>query len=548
MRIEDLRASLFLGLALPMTAVAFAPAAPGAALPPLPRGAPGIELPTPIPAAAARLAALEAAPLLELDADTGALMTLGGALAPAGSGAATDRAESFLVEVLGLPAGDRAPESLVVVRVMDSPGATHVTFQHRLDGVPVRGEEVAVHLGRDGSVHGVTGSFHPAPRSGCEPSLDAATAIGRAGEALGVRAQGAPATAIRLWVPHDGELVPSWEVQVTATDPLGDFVVLVDARDGAILGGEDRLVFARHGPRPRAPGEGNVYPRHPLAGEPQVLPLSHLDPSGDGLKGEFAAVANEDAPAAQAPDLRFDYEPADTHFDEVMVYHHMNRMHDYFAGMGYDRRNHPIPTTVHYGDGYDNAFFSPFRDVMAFGDGSSLNDLAQEDDVIYHEYTHATVQKVVLLFGYEAGGMNEGYADYFAASVTDDPRIGVWVMAKEGKPYLRTLENDTHYPEDMSNEPHQDGQVWAATLWDLRQELGAALTDRLVYSSWYYIGFPPSFRAGLAALMMADLNLAQGAHSEVIERVFDARGIRLADPPARVRRRWWHGRTRPEAR
>ena len=38
-------------------------------------------------------------------------------------------------------------------------------------------------------------------------------------------------------------------------------------------------------------------------------------------------------------------------------------------------------------------------------------------------------------------------------------------VCKNGRPYLRHLVNNLHYPEDIQGEVHADGKIWGAVLW-----------------------------------------------------------------------------------
>ncbi|MDD2999478.1 MAG: M36 family metallopeptidase, partial [Candidatus Riflebacteria bacterium] len=126
----------------------------------------------------------------------------------------------------------------------------------------------------------------------------------------------------------------------------------------------------------------------------------------------------------------------------------------------------------------------------------------------------------------ESGAINEGQADYFACTVTDDPLLGEWAVAKMGKPYLRILENDLHYPQDIQGEVHADGKIWGAVLWDIRKALGKDVSDMLIYKSHFYLnGSRPKFIDAYNALVTADKNVFEGKHLAELEAVFAKRGI-----------------------
>jgi hypothetical protein len=101
------------------------------------------------------------------------------------------------------------------------------------------------------------------------------------------------------------------------------------------------------------------------------------------------------------------------------------------------------------------------------------------------------------------------------------------------------------YDSRPGADPHANGTIWAAALWDLRSRLGATegalVTDLLVVKALLLLGrlAPPSgpsgraalqrvrssFAAGLAALLHADELLSAGRHQGTLLSVFAARGI-----------------------
>lgn len=90
-------------------------------------------------------------------------------------------------------------------------------------------------------------------------------------------------------------------------------------------------------------------------------------------------------------------------------------------------------------------------------------------------------------------------------------------------------------------DPHPNGTIWAAALWDLRTWLGAQITDVLVIKALLLIGrlsepgrektvtavrhLRETYAAGLAAVLEADEELNSGRNRETILRSFGRRGI-----------------------
>jgi len=229
-----------------------------------------------------------------------------------------------------------------------------------------------------------------------------------------------------------------------------------------------------------------------------------------------------------SPSWIWDYMSTDSHFDELNVFYHINLVHDYFKNvLGLSVTDFPICTVVHYGEKYSNAFYDSTIKIIAFGDGDGVYflDFASASDVIYHEYTHAVQENIFpgLYFG-QSGAMMEAWADYFAASITDDPRIGEWVFTQG---YLRQLNNNYKYPDNYVNEVHYDGQIYAGALWDIRTILGKEIADKIVADSLFFQ--PDSFEYGLEVMLLSDdddTDLSNGTpHKTVIETAFAKHGI-----------------------
>lgn len=497
-------------------------------LSPIPVSAPGIELPSDHAGVRTLVTALtkSADTHVRVNASSGGFETLLGELAPARAGQPEMAARAFVVERLGLPlaggAGKLAADghALVADRTLEFAGGHHVTYRHEVAGIPVRGEEVAVHLSSDNRVIGVTGSYHEAPAADAQPAISAADATLRAMSHLGVRTVRAAARSHTVWVPVQGKLVLAHAVEIPSAAPLGDFEVAVDATSGAIIGGENQLSHAT--------AEAKVFAHSPLDVTMDRVDLINLT-AKNKLKGPYVEVLNEDSAIADSPNGQFFYDKDDTHYAEVAVYHNLSKVHRYFKQFGYTGRDKVTKATVHYGDDYDNAFFSPMTDALAFGDGKKLNNLCVEDNVAFHEFGHAVHRTITAMGGSEGGAMNEAFADYFACAMNNNPLMGVWVMKKLNRPFMRNLENNRHYPEDIQGEVHRDGEIWGGATWDVRKALGGPIADKLFFKSLYFLGSRPTFAKGLEAAIAADKELFNGQHVATITELMNKRGIKAGN-------------------
>ncbi len=78
----------------------------------------------------------------------------------------------------------------------------------------------------------------------------------------------------------------------------------------------------------------------------------------------------------------------------------------------------PLDATVHFGEGYDNAFWNGEQMVFGDGDGKVFLDFTIPVDVIGHELTHGVTQHTANLeyFG-QSGALNESVSDVFGSLI-----------------------------------------------------------------------------------------------------------------------------------
>jgi hypothetical protein len=129
--------------------------------------------------------------------------------------------------------------------------------------------------------------------------------------------------------------------------------------------------------------------------------------------------------------------------------------------------------------------------------------------------------------------MGEGWSDYWAATFYGNGVIGEFVTNNLTNGIRRAAytvpANPVHdsYADIGTGgfQVHRDGEVWAATLWDLRQTLGAAIADRLVLQGMKFTPCSPSFLNARDGILTADQNLNGGANRCAIWQVFARHGM-----------------------
>jgi Zn-dependent metalloprotease len=134
---------------------------------------------------------------------------------------------------------------------------------------------------------------------------------------------------------------------------------------------------------------------------------------GENLPGNLARSENEGPTGDQAIDEAYDG-----------AGHTYDLYYDIFGRNSVDGNGMHLVSTVHYGQGYDNAFWN--GEQMVYGDGDEdlpeaerlFNRFTKSIDIIGHELTHGVTQFEARLAYYgQSGALNESFSDVFGSLV-----------------------------------------------------------------------------------------------------------------------------------
>ena len=82
----------------------------------------------------------------------------------------------------------------------------------------------------------------------------------------------------------------------------------------------------------------------------------------------------------------------------------------------YDGAGATVSATVHFGQGYDNAFWDGTQLVFGDGDGRVFDRFTKPVDVLAHELTHAVTEHTAgFVYQGQSGALNESMSDVFAS-------------------------------------------------------------------------------------------------------------------------------------
>jgi hypothetical protein len=267
-----------------------------------------------------------------------------------------------------------------------------------------------------------------------------------------------------------------------------------------------------------------------LAGAYHDVVLTNLDGSGF-LVGNWAQVVSETGDPAHSPTNDFRYHRDDDRFEQVMAYYWVTEAQKYIQSLGFGSTRRPInmkSQRIRINQwGLDNSFATDKKDELRFGKGGV--DDAEDAEVVLHEYGHAMHFSQGFVFGSaEAAAISEGFSDYWAVTVgnlvapTPDPAcVADWdsVSYTSTAPHcLRRVDRNLHYPEDLTDRIHFNGQIWSRALWDIRQAVGRIKADTLILQAQF--DFPGT--------TMRDLATATVATAQALYGPDDARKVRTA--------------------
>ncbi len=200
------------------------------------------------------------------------------------------------------------------------------------------------------------------------------------------------------------------------------------------------------------------------------------------------------------------------------------------------------------------------------GDPYAPTNIGDQADTVYHEYAHGLSNRLVVdahgnstLGTVQAGAMGEGWSDWYAMDylvaegfqkdLPDLADVKLFVHSGLGADIDRTSPIDCKkkstatacdgglsghrggytYADygDVVGQPevHGDGEIWAQTLWDLRDALGSPTSRSLITRAMELAPANPSFLDMRNAILVADTAVFVGAHRATIWSVFAKRGM-----------------------
>ena len=255
------------------------------------------------------------------------------------------------------------------------------------------------------------------------------------------------------------------------------------------------------------------------------------------LENKHIKITNQSSPdilptTKENADFRFNR--SQIGFEEVHALYHITNFAQYLKDtLGFNALlNEQIYVDVYALNGKDNSEFinSTVPPRINFGQGGI--DDAEDPDILIHEYAHAVSNAAApgSLEGYERKALDEGISDYWAAvyskklNAFNYKKIFNWDGHNEFWEG-RSLENDRKYSDGLNGNKYVDGELFGATLLDIRSLINDTVCDKLIMQS-NYSWFPNmSFPQAAEQIIKADSILYAGYHANLLFTIFYNRGF-----------------------
>ncbi len=438
---------------------------------------------------------------------------------------------------------------LRLTNIQSSLTGRHARFHQYYNGIEVYRAAISVHTNHAGEIRVIHSNYFPQINISTMASLSPEQAISIATAESGVYDSRKPPGANLVVFPNRGAgrigdyadaYRLAYRVILHSRQPLASWEYIIDANTGEPLNRRDLLRYADGRGRVFNPNpvvalkdltlmdQGDAADAIPEAAYTDVI-LPELDASGF-LDGPYVSTKLTEN-RANEPTLEFNYFRDNPRFEEVMVYYHVDAVGRYLKGLGFDFvDNWQIPANVHFGM-TRAAFYDDSDGSINFGDAGV--DVAEDAEVIIHEYGHAILDRQVPKINRgEGGAIHEGFSDFLAASffsaVSDgfgDSIVFEWAGSDDPEVATRPVNSNKRYPQDIRGEPHADGQIWSAALWEIFEVIGRDASIRLVVESHFFLSPAAEFVDAASAILMADQELNGGVNFDFILGIMENRGF-----------------------
>jgi Zn-dependent metalloprotease len=314
----------------------------------------------------------------------------------------------------------------------DKLNMAHTKVRQTVNEVPVWEGEAIVHLKSDGSLSTITDNLKESLFVNTQPNFSADEAIEIAEKMYGDSAALTAKSIADLWVYQgDDRSHLAYRVQMRREDGTKDTampVIFVDAQTGENVFQYDNLQTGTGSSRYSGTvsistsSSGATFYMEDLTRKQGTFNMNNTGNTSTGTGGTQSRYTDTDDnwnTTAQQAGVDAHYGAAKT-FDYYQSVHSRNGIDgNYGPGTTTSAANGAalLVSRVHFGSGYNNAFWNGSNMTYGDGDGSQFTPLTTID-ICGHEMTHGVTERTAnLTYAKESGALNESWSDIMGSMV-----------------------------------------------------------------------------------------------------------------------------------
>jgi len=391
----------------------------------------------------------------------------------------------------------------------DEIGYTHQKYQQYYKGIKVEGAEYLLHS-KGGNIHTINGLFADVKLTDVRPKIDSTKALSTVLKIINAKKY--------KWQTKGDEHYPraelvickessnenwhlAWKYCVLALDPLMAENVYIDASTSEIINRVSLIQDANSTGTASTTYSStqtittdaisNGYRLSEVENGVTIQTMNFLhnsDQTNTSVSVDFVDNDNNWT-ANEWNNANHDNAAIDAHWGAEKVYNYWLSV---FNRNSLNGNGLAIKSYVHFGNGYDNAFWYSSTNSMYYGDGSAIFKPLVALDVCAHEFGHGICQYTAnLAYQGESGALNEGFSDIWGACIEAwaAPTKQRWLIGEDimiNKTALRSMSNPKQYNQpDTYNGTNWISQSGCSP--SPANDYCGVHTNSGVLSKWFYL-------------------------------------------------------------
>ncbi|MDS0527986.1 M4 family metallopeptidase [Clostridium sp. SHJSY1] len=447
----------------------------------------------------------------------------------------------------------------------DSLGFTHVTMDQYIEGLPIKDKKISLHYDKNGQATNVTGDVENkistiSKLGNKSISSDEAVEIAKK-EFKYTKLAYEPVVETIAYI-KDGQAYKTYKVNIKFYEPkITNYDVYVEASSGTIINKEDKIRYdgATTGTGLSVDGTTKPLNLYLSSGKYQFKDTTRASSGSQILT--YTANNREVEPGTlftsttKTVSSTSAKAAVSAHYYAGVVYDFYKNL---FGRVSIDNRGMNLTSTVHYGSGYNNAFWDGSQMVYGDGDGDQFTYFSGDLDVVGHEMTHGVTERTANLnYSYQSGALNESMSDVLGVLIQTYDKYNVknggtwsfnasdWVVGDQiytpsiPGDALRSLANPTLYdqPDNMGDYystssdnggVHTNSGIPNKAAYLVAKSIGNEKTAKIYYRGLTtYMTSTTNFSKARKALVQAATDLYGSSSAEVsaINNAFTSVGI-----------------------